>query len=316
MMARGKNKIAMLVACTLLVGCASSPNATDVSGSRETVGDTDSSSVIPFSINGLQNDEDTVSEGLSDAIILVPQSVIDSISAIDDNAKKKLSDLLGFEGDSLSEINNYLNEFVSLIKNPPREIPKDNDRIKFAKVDNGDRIYYFTFSMDSWMHTNKLYGYFIYEKRDNSYVLLTANPTVVFQPYGVNGVEVSFVKLKDGGILLETTGGGGDETVCGYMCIEYYTIEGDCLFFGDTYSGCDGYDEVDEDGKRTFSNGYATWHTYTLDSIHYTDGYPDIIENYKHSEWYGDSDSIISESKKTIYYNFSKTEKRYVEKEI
>ena len=31
MMARGKNKIAMLVACTLLVGCASSPNATDAS---------------------------------------------------------------------------------------------------------------------------------------------------------------------------------------------------------------------------------------------------------------------------------------------
>ena len=65
MMARGKNKIAMLVACTLLVGCASSPNATDASGLRDTVGDTDSSSVIPFTINGLQNDEDTISEGPS-----------------------------------------------------------------------------------------------------------------------------------------------------------------------------------------------------------------------------------------------------------
>jgi len=64
--------------------------------------------------------------------------------------------------------------------------------------------------------------------------------------------------------------------------------------------------------KKIFSKGYATRHTYTLDTI-YTDDYPNIIEDYKYSEWYGDSDSIISESKKTIRYKFNKTAKGYVE---
>ena len=38
-MASEKSKIAILVVCTLLVGCGGSPNTTDASGLRETVGD-------------------------------------------------------------------------------------------------------------------------------------------------------------------------------------------------------------------------------------------------------------------------------------
>ena len=130
-MASGKSKIAILVVCTLLVGCGGSPNTMDASGLWETVGDTDSSSVDPSSISGLPNDEDIFA---GDKFIAIPQSVIDSILSIDDNAKKKLSDRLGF-------------------------------------------------------------------------------------------------------------------------------------FSGETYDGYDGYDEEDEDGKKIFSNGYATRHTYTLDTI-------------------------------------------------
>lgn len=86
MMASGKSKIAILVVCTLLVGCDGSPNTMDASGLRETVGDTDSSSVDSSSISGLPNDVDIFA---GDKFIAVPQSVIDSILSIDDNAKKK-----------------------------------------------------------------------------------------------------------------------------------------------------------------------------------------------------------------------------------
>lgn len=302
-----KFEMATLLACALFVGCSTSHNTADNVVDFHVPMDSTSDCLVVDST--IANNVDSI---VTEKYIITPQSIINSINSIDDKEKKELSDSLDFRNENLSEINYYLDRFVSLIENDSIKKNSDSDnKFSISKVVNGNKIYYFTFCRECYGE-NILYGYLIYVKQEDFYKLLDSNPIVIISPKGINNYDVNIVNLKDERVLIEISRGGGDETVCGHMGMGYYSIDGDCLFWGTTFDGCDGFDEEDEEGDKRFSNGYSNKNQYTLDSINYTDGYPVIINEYEYNEWYGNSDSIVSSSEGTEYYMYSKKANKYI----
>lgn len=294
-----KNIIATLFAGALMIGCNSSPKETaapqdvvDTADSLTAIGDTNAITMT-----------DPI---LCENFIPASKEVIDSIISFGDGFKE-LSDSIGYYQDGPSILKNYFDTFASLMENTDMLNKTNFDALRIIKEEIGDKIYFFTIPNEC--NSKVLYGYLVYEmQEDSSYKLVASKPLIFINEQSVNSFGMNIINLRNSGVLLVITRYGGDETVCGHSEIDYLTIDGDCLYSGIEYDGCSGYDVITEKGD-TVDGGDVSSCSYVLDSINFTDGYPDLTVICQRESWIGEKKEF---SQSTDVYKYSKAENIYV----
>lgn len=184
---------------------------------------------------------------------------------------------------------------------PPDDYERDS--VNIQKVINPPYVYYFVTYTFLGNKPSLYLGYLKYKQEDDIYFLKEMVPVNSLETScaGYDG-DIDIIKLKDGNIMIclkqQTEGENDSES----ECVSYFSLDGNLLFEGNVY-----YREYGD----SLNNGRSEVCEYTIDHEHYLDGYPDIIVRKIESEYYRDTDSILTEKKSTELYLYDKQIKTY-----